>query len=72
MRTVGIHQANTYFSRLLESVKNGEQVIITDAGPVAIRSLEIPEKQDRPAWAHEKQGLVDSRSLQRLHRRSFR
>lgn len=37
--TVDIHQAKTHFSKLLQRVLNGEEVIISDAGkPVAVLS----------------------------------
>ena len=37
--TVNIHQAKTHFSKLLQRVLNGEEVIITNAGkPVAVLS----------------------------------
>lgn len=36
MQTIGAFQAKTYFSKILEQVENGEQVIITKHGrPVA-------------------------------------
>ena len=36
MRTVNVHQAKTHFSRLLEAVAAGEEIIIAKAGkPVA-------------------------------------
>jgi prevent-host-death family protein len=36
MQTVNIHEAKTHFSKLLEQVQNGEEIIIARAGhPIA-------------------------------------
>ncbi len=36
MQTVNIHEAKTHFSRLLEQVQNGEEIVIARAGhPIA-------------------------------------
>ncbi len=46
--TVNTHQAKTHLSKLLERVKNGEQIIIARAGkPVAILSPYYPPPETR-------------------------
>ena len=49
MRTVNVYDAKTQLSRLLESVENGEEIVIARAGrpvarlvPVAARSPRVP------------------------------
>ena len=51
MTTVNIHEAKTHFSKLLEQVQNGEEIIIARAGhPVAklIAWEETPNKIAAP------------------------
>lgn len=49
MRTVNVYDAKTQLSRLLESVENGEEIVIARAGkpvarlvPVAAKSRRVP------------------------------
>lgn len=51
MRSVGVHEARTHFSRLLDEVEKGESITITKRGrPVAVLSLARPvEARDAPA-----------------------
>jgi prevent-host-death family protein len=44
--TVNIHDAKTHLSRLLERVRNGEEVVIAKAGKPVARLVAI---QERPA-----------------------
>ncbi len=44
--TVNVHQAKTHLSRLLERVRQGEEIIIARAGRPIARLVPI---QDRPA-----------------------
>lgn len=50
MTTVNIHEAKTHLSRLLERVRQGEQIVIARAGtPVAILSpIEQPSGRRTP------------------------
>jgi prevent-host-death family protein len=46
--TINTHQAKTHLSKLLERVKNGEQIIIARAGkPIAVLSPYKPPPKDR-------------------------
>ena len=48
IHTVNTHEAKTHLSKLLERVKNGEQIIIAKAGkPIAIMSpyKNLPQKR---------------------------
>ena len=40
--TVNIHEAKTHLSRLLERVRNGEEVVIAKAGKPVARLVAIP------------------------------
>ncbi|MCS6787167.1 MAG: type II toxin-antitoxin system Phd/YefM family antitoxin [Thiobacillaceae bacterium] len=45
MQTVNIHQAKTHFSRLIEQIQRGEEIVIAKAGvPVARLSPYVPER----------------------------
>ena len=48
--TVNVHEAKTHFSKLLERVRLGEEVIIAKAGtPVArLAPVETPPKERQP------------------------
>jgi prevent-host-death family protein len=48
--TVNVHEAKTHFSKLLERVRLGEEVIVAKAGtPVArLVPVETPAKQRQP------------------------
>ena len=43
---VNIHEAKTHFSRLLQRVANGEEVIIARAGVPVARLVPVVQKQD--------------------------
>jgi prevent-host-death family protein len=46
MQSVNIHEAKTHFSKLLEQVQQGEEIVIAKAGhPIAKLSPYLPEKQ---------------------------
>lgn len=48
MRKVNIHQAKTHFSKLIEAVMQGQEIIIASAGkPVAKLSPIQPQKPKR-------------------------
>jgi prevent-host-death family protein len=45
MTTVNIHEAKTHFSKLIEQIQNGEEVVIAKAGvPVARLLPYVPQK----------------------------
>jgi len=44
MSTVNVHDAKTHFSRLLNRVKNGEEVIIAKAGRPVARLVPLSKK----------------------------
>ncbi|CAA9458720.1 MAG: Prevent host death protein, Phd antitoxin [uncultured Rubrobacteraceae bacterium] len=52
-RTVNIHEAKTHLSRLLEEVRQGEEVVIAKAGKPVARLVAVSEKpkQRRPGSA---------------------
>lgn len=54
--TVTVHEAKTHFSKLLERVRLGEEVIVAKAGtPVArLVPVESPSKQRQPGSARGK------------------
>ena len=41
MRTINIHDAKTQFSKLIEAVGNGEEIVIAKAGKPAARLVAI-------------------------------
>lgn len=47
MHTVNIHEAKTRFSKLIEAVLNGEEVIIAKAGKPAAKLIPFSEKKQR-------------------------
>lgn len=48
MRTVSLHEAQTHFSRLLEEVSKGKEVVIAKSGkPMAKLTGFAPAKPDR-------------------------
>jgi prevent-host-death family protein len=49
MQTVNIHEAKTHFSRLLEQVQNGEEIIIARAGHPVARLIAWEEEPRRIA-----------------------
>lgn len=51
MQTINIHDAKTQFSKLIESVIQGEQVIIARAGKPVARLSSISSKPVRRAGA---------------------
>lgn len=46
-RTVNVHAAKTHFSKLLERVEEGEEVIIARAGRPVARLLPMPSRRVR-------------------------
>lgn len=51
---VNIHEAKTHFSRLLQRVANGEEIIIARAGEPIARLVRIaPERATRPLGMDE-------------------
>lgn len=52
-KTVNVHEAKTHLSRLLEEVRQGEEVVIAKAGkPVArLIAIEEPRKRREPGSA---------------------
>ena len=57
MATVNIHEAKTHFSRLIDRVLQGEEVVIAKAGRPVARLVPLPPKvpQRRPGSAR---GLI--------------
>lgn len=45
--TVNVHEAKTHLSRLLEQVRQGEEVIIAKAGKPVARLVAVSEKPKR-------------------------
>lgn len=41
MRTINIHEAKTQFSRLVDAVVNGEEIVVAKAGKPAARLVPI-------------------------------
>ncbi len=48
MKTINIHEAKTHLSRLLESVEEGEEVIIARAGKPIAKLVPLKSKPRRP------------------------
>ncbi len=46
-KTVNVHEAKTHLSRLLQQVRDGEEVIIAKAGKPVARLVAVTEKQKR-------------------------
>ena len=46
-KTVNIHEAKTHFSKLLESVQQGEEVLVAKAGRVVAKLVPAGERQTR-------------------------
>lgn len=46
-RSVGVHEAKTHLSRLLELVRNGEEVVITNRGAEVARLVPPPKPPKR-------------------------
>ena len=52
MHTVNIHQAKTHFSKLIDAVRQGEEIVIAKAGKPAARLIPIqPSKAVRKPGA---------------------
>jgi len=45
MQTINIHDAKTHFSKLVDSVLNGEEIIIAKAGKPAAKLVPISPKK---------------------------
>ena len=48
MTTVNIHEAKTHLSRLLESVEEGEEIVIARAGKPIAKLVPLKRKPRRP------------------------
>ncbi len=48
MKSVNIHDAKTHFSRLIDSVAEGESVVIAKAGSPVARLVPLDVQPDRP------------------------
>ena len=46
-RTVNVHEAKTHLSRLLEEVRQGEEVVIAKAGKPVARLIAVTERRKR-------------------------
>lgn len=60
MTTVNIHEAKTHFSKLIEQIQRGEEVVIAKAGvPVARLTAYTPDKPKiRPPGGMKGQGWI--------------
>jgi len=60
MTTVNIHEAKTHFSKLIEQIQRGEEVVIAKAGvPVARLTPYTPDKPKiRPPGGMKGQGWI--------------
>jgi len=47
MTTVNIHEAKTHFSKLLNRVEGGEEIIIAKAGKPVARIVPLPQKVEK-------------------------
>jgi len=47
MRTVNIHEAKTHFSKLIDAVEHGEQVLIAKAGKPAAKLIPIAAEKPK-------------------------
>lgn len=47
VKTVNVHEAKTHLSRLLEQVRQGEEVVIAKAGKPVARLVPVVEKPKR-------------------------
>ncbi len=60
MRTINVHAAKTHFSRLLDDVADGAEIIIAKAGkPVA----KLAPLDDRPATPRRRLGGLAGRAV---------
>lgn len=48
MKSVNIHDAKTHFSRLIDSVADGESIVIAKAGSPVARLVPLDAQSDRP------------------------
>ena len=48
MKTINVHEAKTHLSRLLESVAEGEEIIIARAGKPIAKLVPLKSKPRRP------------------------
>ena len=48
MRSINIHEAKTHFSRLVDEVAAGEEIIIAKAGRPTVRLVPLEAALDRP------------------------
>lgn len=49
-RSVGVHEAKTHLSRLLEAVEDGETVEITNRGRTVARLVPAERTRKQPNW----------------------
>jgi prevent-host-death family protein len=48
MKTVGVHEAKTHLSRLLESVERGEEILIARSGKPVAKLVPVKPRPRRP------------------------
>jgi prevent-host-death family protein len=48
MKTVGVHEAKTQLSRLLESVEKGEEILIARSGKPVAKLVPVKPRPRRP------------------------
>lgn len=58
MTTFNIHEAKTHFSRLLERVLNGEEIIIAKAGKPIARILPVVSHTSRRKPGNDKGKII--------------
>ena len=60
MTTVNIHEAKTHFSKLLNRVEGGEEIIIAKAGKPVARIVPLPQKVEKrmPGSAKKKHVIL--------------
>ena len=58
-RSVGVHEAKTHLSRLLEEVEGGSTVEITNRGRVVARLVPAERRQPTWGWARGQGWIAD-------------
>jgi prevent-host-death family protein len=59
MQTVNVHEAKTHFSKLIEKVHNGEEIIVAKAGVPYVRLVPLEERMPRtPGLCTGKTGMA--------------
>lgn len=59
MKVVNVHEAKTQLSKLLESVEDGEDVVIARAGTPVARLVPVPTGERRPGRLKGKIAIGD-------------